>query len=585
MIILLLKFILLITIFLGLFLFCEHYLKVKDDFIPLVCVSAISIVMFISGLLNIMYGAVLLIILVSFYSLTLIPRGKTKITNLISPGIWFFIISSLFLAFSLNGYKFYAYDDFSHWGLVARETLLFNRFPTFNDQLISFQSYPTGTAGFIYFIGKIVNSSEGIMLFAQSLLILSGIAPLFSFVKKKKILSYFIISLFSIYLLLGNNGVTTLYVDAVLTSVVLAVTSIIFYYFLEGDTLSAILPLLLGNMLLIGTKNSGLLFATITTFLFLFFRAKEEPSANSLKYNIIAIFPFFMKVLWDKHVELVFTSGDLSKHSLSISNFKTILGDKSLSDIFSITKLLFIRSLDISKIDVTIVFYVFAFLMFVLLYKRYNQQKNNLYQGKLPEKTMLYIVVGLYVIYQVGLLLTYIFSMPLSEALYLASYGRYNITLSTYFLGMFIIYFFENVLSFSTINNPFKWFFTFSFMFVLFYLVISVKEPVYTLLSNDEYKNSPREKLEKIIDHNYLDIEDKVYIYVSDYTKEYARHFLSYQFRYTLRSTDFQIVEYNTLGKLNSMKDTDSILIILKEDREILNYISEIGIDNSNIVK
>lgn len=531
-----------------------------------------------------MYLTVLLISLVSLYTWILIYKKKVNIIKNISPGIIFFLGSTFLFAFLLHGYKLYGYDDFSHWGLVAREILLLDRLPNFNDSLISFQSYPTGTAGFIYFIGKIIGFSEGGMLFAQSIILVSGIIPLFSFITSKKRISYFIILLFSIYLFLGNNGITTLYVDTVLTSTALAITSIIIYYYLEGKTSSAMIPLVIGNTFLIITKNSGLLFSIITSVLFLFFKEKEQSLVKSFKKNIIIVVPFFFKILWDKHVELVFTAGNISKHSLSINNFKTVLGDKSIDDIIFISKSLFRRSVDISKIDVKIILYICIFLLVILIVKYFKQQQNKSIKENFVEKKFFFSIIGLYIIYQIGLLLTYIFSMPTNEALYLASYERYNVTLTTYLLGIFIIYFFEEILFHFSKNIFFNILLTFTTLVVLTFSVISTQGNINHLFDSNKFEDTPRGKLEKIICNNSLNTEDKLYIYVSDYTEEYARHFLSYQFRYALRNKEFQIVDNNTLGKLNNIQNNSNIIVI-KEDSKFLSYILENNINKANLIK
>ena len=69
----------------------------------------------------------------------------------------------------------YHYDNFSHWGIIARFLTRCNRFPSVADtDIISFTSYPVGSACFIYYVCHILgDDATSTMLAVQALLIFS----------------------------------------------------------------------------------------------------------------------------------------------------------------------------------------------------------------------------------------------------------------------------------------------------------------------------------------------------------------------------------------------------------------------------
>ena len=95
---------------------------------------------------------------------------------------------------------FWRTDDFSHWGHAARHLLTTDRFPNGGDSYIYFQSYPLGSACFIYYLSRFVSDSEGFMLFAQSVLYVLLFLPVFSLVQRQRRVYYPILA--ALFLLL-----------------------------------------------------------------------------------------------------------------------------------------------------------------------------------------------------------------------------------------------------------------------------------------------------------------------------------------------------------------------------------------------
>lgn len=62
----------------------------------------------------------------------------------------------VYAVFLLHGCVLTYNDDFSHWGLIVRTMLVEDGFPAAGDPLITFTSYPPGTACLIYYVCRMV---------------------------------------------------------------------------------------------------------------------------------------------------------------------------------------------------------------------------------------------------------------------------------------------------------------------------------------------------------------------------------------------------------------------------------------------
>ena len=156
--------------------------KVKLEFSIGIIFSAIGSTMFLAGILNIMKEAAILICLFGIVLAIQSVYKREKIQSIICTGTIFFLVTCVFFAFLLYGNKFLDYDNFSHWALVEKTLLSKNRFPNFMDSNIMFQSYPPGSASYIYYISKITGiHSEWMQMYAQTTLMSGSLINLFAF--------------------------------------------------------------------------------------------------------------------------------------------------------------------------------------------------------------------------------------------------------------------------------------------------------------------------------------------------------------------------------------------------------------------
>ena len=77
--------------------------------------------------------------------------------------------------------------------------LLQDRMPNFEDTLIMFQAYPLGSSLFIYYVCKIVGTTEACFLWAQIILMLSALFSGLVFVTKKNRYAAGVWAIYAIY--------------------------------------------------------------------------------------------------------------------------------------------------------------------------------------------------------------------------------------------------------------------------------------------------------------------------------------------------------------------------------------------------
>lgn len=557
-------------IFFGLFQLFSSKLKVKNDHLPFTVLSSIGLIMFVSGLLNIMADTFMLIVSFSLIWLLYLLVKREKIVDLRSNGIMFFILGSVFLALILKGNRLYEYDDFSHWALVVREMLAKNRLPNFTDDLIIFQAYPTGSAGIIYFFSKLWGNTEAVMLYAQAVFYLSCISPLFSFINTKKISHYAIIMLYAGYAFFYNYGLRTLYVDTILTLVTVAITAILLDAYFEDKLDAAILPTLIGNSLLIIVKNSGILFVVINTLLYLVLILKKKSKVSVMSSLFLVVGPFITRHLWNKHTELVFANSGNSKHAISADGYQQIFASKSTADIQLITNKLIERSMDFNDQNIKLLFLIIIFISIILVMRVILKNKHYKF-----DLMVLLSIVGLYGLYQCGLLFTYLYSMPTSEALVLASYGRYNVTMIGYLVAIFILYYFI----ISREGNPqrnIKKIYTGFLVLILSQSLLSYKGVINTVITNSGYENSPRKAFLETKAQVQIDKTKKIVVYVSNLTNYYTKDYLYYQMKFDLGTADIQVIDVNDLEMLKGeFGNNNMALLLFKEDDLILDMLEE----------
>lgn len=234
--------------------------------LPLTMVSAATLTT-LAGMLNLLPEAVWLLWGAGLVLAANSLWRRESLRAVVTPGTCFFAAAAIGLASLMNGARVLQYDDFSHWALVARTILERNALPTFRDTTLSFLNYPPGSACWIYFFCRLCGTeSEGAMLFAQSLMMLACLLPLFLIARKRPVWSVSLASVVAAYAFLSRETqLMTLYVDLLLPMVaaagmLLALSSI-------REPRRAALLALPFSVYAYLVKNSGILFSLLISLL------------------------------------------------------------------------------------------------------------------------------------------------------------------------------------------------------------------------------------------------------------------------------------------------------------------------------
>lgn len=395
--------------------------KTNTDMVFLPGIAAVIQIslLFLAGILNLLPQTTALIWafgLGFFFYAWWKDRNLSFLRNFLSfPCLYLLLFSILFLLF-LPGKELLHIDNFSHWGLIAKTILQKNRFPNFLEEgYILFQEYPLGSAIYLYycmhFSGAI--TSEWRMMFCQGYLYLAFLLPIFRKNGKNSLLVFVLMVLFTNFSLVFFDSITDLLVDRLLVLAGMCMLCYVAEYCGAGK-LSVSSFLITASFLVanLQIKNSSIFFVAIACLLILWEGRGDKQWAKRLCLIGIPVFAF---VLWNRHCKLVYTAPDLTLHAMNFANYAAGISEKSPGQILAITKELVYFVL-INKGTWIIAITALLAGVFVFQVRR----------AEFPSycKQVLFAACCL-LVYILGLLGMYIFSMPSVEADYLAEIARY----------------------------------------------------------------------------------------------------------------------------------------------------------------
>lgn len=586
-----LKLFLFIISMTGFVIYTRRKLNVQVEFIPIIVISIISNVLFISGMLNILPLMVKTIfvsgIILFMYELLKLRKRQLLLFELkryITPGIILFIITTMFFLLLLKDQRLIHYDNFSHWGLVVKNILKADALPTFQNAKITYNSYPTGSAIFIYYFCKIVGISEGLAIFGQMVVILSGLLSLFSFtsyqvlnkkmskteITKKNIINIIVILLY-VYLLNGPSPIHDLLVDTLLNVVGLSMFAIIYYYF---ETPKKILvPVISLAIFLTLIKNSGLFFVYFSLFFYgvsiIRHGFDKELSLltnifNYKKYIVVYLIPVSTFYLWSKRVDMVFSSSHLGTHTMSIGSYVNIFKTRTPDELEIIINNFIITLSNEFTIQIVLV----SVFLFLLVCIHYITKKNIAKRLIVVASTIL----GMYIIYNIGLLGIYMFSMPIGEAIRLAGYRRYILTVINFLIGVATV----SIMHFFNKEKKMKVFAVPIIIVFLFFLNLTVFggkiNETKEIFSNKELSVNTEAPTLANIDLALSHLPDNLmvssdtgkkyyYVYIPvEGNTGYQRYYLAYR----LYNYNFQIIQ--NLSNLEEVLSSDYLTITIVDE-------------------
>lgn len=391
-------------------------LKVNMAFLPGAAIAIQTVFLFAAGILNLLtrctYG-IFAFGLISFAWFFLWKREEGLIRRYCQPEYYFLTVSMIFLAFATAGKQFSGIDNYTHWATVVKQMLRTHRFPNFMDPVIIFQGYPLGSSTFIYYVARMVSDTENIQMLAQGYMMIVALMPLFQFATNRRTRTFCVMLFATYYILVYNIVITDLLVDTLLPLV--CMSGILFTCQNYGswmdhkwENLTAISYLIW----MVQIKNSGLFFVIIPAC-YILYTGKRD--GNWVRHLTAAFAPYASIVIWQRHSGYVFNGAALATHSMSLKWYRGILQEKSVSDL----KLICLSAIKwfITWKDMWIV--LGGLLLVGALCGMYcPSQKEKL-------KKIEYATFAAFFLYALGVIAMYVFSMPMDEAVKLASIKRY----------------------------------------------------------------------------------------------------------------------------------------------------------------
>ncbi len=277
----------------GYFLFIARVCKWPIAVTPLFTVCLIPSLLYIAGIFNMLAISAHLLFYVGIaffvvYLLLCFKERQIPYAEIFDPGFIIFVFYFIILYLACRSMSYCGWDEFSHWGLVTKDIVLNNKLTSL-DSAVVLKSYPPGIALFHYFIVSITGYSEGMVLFAHNLLLVSAFIPLFQRIRVKQFYSLmlvFSISHILFYVFGGLRG-GSLTADPIV-GIVFGM-SIASYFLFKGNNIGRLTHLIPVMFFLPLTKQVGIYLALsacviiVLDYLQCFFYREPAIRGNSLR--------------------------------------------------------------------------------------------------------------------------------------------------------------------------------------------------------------------------------------------------------------------------------------------------------------
>lgn len=408
-----------------------HHCGVKPAFAPLTVMSLQTLAVYIAGLTGIP-GAMKVTVCVlqaggaaAFIGCLLADRRRADALR--NAALASFALLLVWIGYAIVGEKVRICDNFTHWIQIARVMLENGRLPISSDRVITFTSYPPGSACFIYYMCACLHYEEWYLIAAQAMLIAACVITVAGVLPRNALVYTAAVFVFSIACTVFTEQIYDLLVDGLLAALTCAGLFYVIHCLKTGKQPDF---LCLGPILsvLVLTKNSGLFFAA---FIVIFGIAAAKPRDGSRKRILLcALIPAALYAAWQLHVHLIFADASSGKHALSAKYYSMILKNKSPEDILATLKAFAARTWTKHRIRIVI---LTVLGIGIAAWKKKIRLPRCI--SSLPAAALVF-----YAVYLLGMVCVYIFSMRQREAVRLGGYFRYFKTMEIVIVGMGICY-------------------------------------------------------------------------------------------------------------------------------------------------
>lgn len=412
---------------LGWMLAAQTTLRMPAALAPVTAITLITLILYVFGLADMLpqgrtllsYGGNILLPLVLLST----PAEERK-SIVRSPGFLLFLVIAVLSYFKLRTSTFSNNDEFSHWGLIAKELFL-------NDSLVKsnfiteFKTYPPASAVWQYFVLFRHPFNEGLVNFAQSILLFAPLCALFTPLQwsQKRLIALTLVAMYLALFTFGH-GVKTTLIDHVLGVYFGAA----FAVYLLSTNRKRYLTLALILALLPLLKSAGLLLAIIAALFITLdslFISRERPWAYLLLCWSALFASYFS---WQHYLAtndlLIGAFSDYSTQQTIASLFHGQLSQLQQGIVRDFMHAFMFEGVARSpRVWSTPLFWLIFFgLMAWTVSRRQAHVKVR----------FAFLSAGL-LVFSIGLLSLYLFTFGEYEARILAAFGRY---MGIYFLGL-----------------------------------------------------------------------------------------------------------------------------------------------------
>lgn len=552
--------------------------KIPILFVPVVTAVGISLFLYagaLTGMLNpsswLVVGAGLLGF--SFF----IKNVAEKNVSFPAPTLFSVCFGSGILIFTVLtlGFRFEHYDNFSHWAMIVKSMLITDQLPDAGNQLVTFKNYPPGCAVFIYYVCKFLGNAQGVMLLAQNSILFSCFLAVFGIIKEKQ--------RFLLYSFLGMGcsllsylnltiRINNLLVDFLLP--LLAMAAIAFVY-QSRDSLwktSLCTALILGFTCIV--KNTGIVFAGFVLAYYIWNIGKKKGIAAWIKAVTVcmtvclSLIPY---AVWNLYVRCRF-SGIEQKFQLAFRKQESLAVSKEQYG--QITEEFVKAAFSTSNRAILAFFLCNIAAVLAVLFVRIFLKK----QWKLGR--VLVVVDLMAILYHIGILGLYLFSMPEEEAVRLAGFDRYACSIMVLVEGLLFMQAtidmehsfavrIEGNGTYRAFSSPaakrrYQYMVLATMMIGVNFLYSEINGLLY-IQSN--YSQSLAGRMETLAGDRWQEEEDqrKYFVAASDREGQVSNGEVYYVSRYFLNAPNVEVTERLDAGNMDEIKKEYDVLIILDE--------------------
>ncbi len=424
-----------------------HFMKTNYSVALPVAAFSFILITYIFGIFNLLYVGVLASVGLALVAFVLVvlrsaKRGsfKSLLLQVLSPGAVIFLVLITFSYSLTRVMQFHSWDEFSHWGTVAKAFYIFDSLSPYNPADLAFRSYPPAISIFQYFVNRVsFGWFEGNVFWAYQILIFAVLAPFAARLTWKKPVAIFIAAAsFLVVPLMFFSSYSQVYVDPIL--------GFLFGYALSIVAISDLrlwsskLQLSLGLAVLILSKDSGLFLSAVVLVYYLIrsIQIGNLSLANLKRPTGLVGFlsPIISVVAAYQSWSILLSSQKIEKAFAQPLEPTTILdaigggGPEYFSQIRQNFGQAFLAKPLGETLSSLAVVIIFAVVLVALFRLKVREDETRL--GFTPAITL--VSGGL--IYTVGLMVLYFFRFGEYEAVNLASFSRY---LGTFWAGVAVL--------------------------------------------------------------------------------------------------------------------------------------------------